>query len=82
MEGNNLNALEAKITALLELCQGLRNENEALSRRLMEKDEENRGLLEELDRLRSQRDEVGSRIANLIARIESSALGGGRQTET
>ena len=75
MEGayslESLEILEKKIYEFVELVANLRKSNEELNLKLMEKEEEARGLQRELEHLLGEKEQVKQKVAHLIKCVEA-----------
>lgn len=65
-----LDILEAKIHDLLETVDSLRKEKAGLAEKLIEKEEEAKGLKREMETLLAERERVKERVAHLIKCVE------------
>lgn len=65
-----LTRLEEIVDTLLQQHAQLRADNLALQRTLHERDNELRGLKQEVEQFIAERDEIGGRVAKLLGRIE------------
>lgn len=66
-----LEILENKILNLLELVDTLRKDNEDLTMKLIEKEEEANGLEQEMKDLLGEKEQVKQRVARLIKCVET-----------
>ncbi len=67
----NLDILENKILALLELVGALKKDNEGLTMKLIEKEEEVNGLKQEMESLLGEKEQVKQKVAHLIKCVET-----------
>ena len=65
-----LDILEEKIHKLLEAVDSLRRDNEGLTVKLIEKEEEAKGLKQDLENLLAEKERVRERVAHLIKCVE------------
>ncbi|MCE5273609.1 MAG: hypothetical protein LLG43_00560 [Deltaproteobacteria bacterium] len=63
--------LEKKIYELVEMVNSLKKTNEELSRMLKEKEEEARGLIQEMEHLLGEKEQVKQKVAHLIKCVEA-----------
>jgi len=63
--------LEKKIHELVEMVNSLKKTNEELSRMLKEKEEEARGLTQEMEHLLGEKEQVKQKVAHLIKCVEA-----------
>ena len=63
--------LENKILDLLELVDTLKKDNEGLTMKLIEKEEEANGLKQEMESLLGEKEQVKQRVAHLIKCVET-----------
>ena len=63
--------LENKILDLLELVETLKKDNEGLTMKLIEKEEEANGLKQEMESLLGEKEQVKQRVAHLIKCVET-----------
>ena len=66
-----LEILEKKIYEFVELVNTLKKTNEELTIKLMEKEEEARGLQRELEHLLGEKEQVKHKVAHLIKCVEA-----------
>ena len=66
-----LDILENKILDLLELVDTLKKDNEELTMKLIEKEEEANGLRQEMENLLGEKEQVKQRVAHLITCVET-----------
>lgn len=66
-----LDILEKKITHLLELVDELQQKNEILANTLKEKEEEARGLKQEIVSLTSEREHTQQKVSQLISTLDA-----------
>ncbi len=66
-----LDILENKILDLLELVDTLKKDNEELTMKLIEKEEEANGLRQEMESLLGEKEQVKQRVAHLITCVET-----------
>jgi hypothetical protein len=66
-----LEILEKKIYEFVELVQTLKKTNEELTIKLMEKEEEARGLQRELEHLLGEKEQAKQKVAHLIKCVEA-----------
>jgi len=66
-----LEILEKKIYELVEMVNSLKKTNEELSRMLKEKEEEARGLIQEMEHLLGEKEQVKQKVAHLIKCVEA-----------
>ncbi len=65
-----LDILEEKIKKMLKAVDSLRKENQALTVRLEEKEEEVRGLNQDIDKLLAEREEIKTKVTRIITCVE------------
>jgi len=63
--------LEKKIYELVEMVNSLKKTNEELGRMLKEKEEEARGLIQEMEHLLGEKEQVKQKVAHLIKCVEA-----------
>lgn len=66
-----LEILENKIFDLLEMVDSMKKNNEELTIKLIEKEEEARGLRQEMDSLLGEKEQVKQKVAHLIKCVEA-----------
>ena len=66
-----IDILENKILHLLELVNTLKKDNEELTMKLIEKEEEANGLKQEMESLLGEKEQVKLRVAHLIKCVET-----------
>jgi len=66
-----LEILEKKIHELVEQVNAAKKSNEELTIKLMEKEEEARGLQRELEHLLGEKEQVKQKVAHLIKCVEA-----------
>lgn len=66
-----LDILESKILDLLTLVDTLKKDNEALTMKLVEKEDEVNGLKQEMKDLLGEKEQVKQKVAHLIKCVET-----------
>ena len=67
----SLDILEEKLMNLLKAVDDLRKDNEALNVRLREKEEEAKGLSQEVEVLLKEKEAVKDRVTHILGFVES-----------
>ncbi len=75
MEFQEIKVLEEKIEGLLALLERMRQQNEDLKHQLQQKEEELAKIQQELNLLRSERQEVKDRVQTILSKLDQLPMG-------